>query len=35
MSSVVDECDGDELFHHGLYLDMPKWGYHVFKLETL
>jgi len=35
MSSVVDECDGDELFHHGLYLDMPKWGHHVFKLETL
>ncbi len=35
MSSVVDERDGDELFHHGLYLDMPKWGFHVFKLETL
>jgi len=35
MSTAAYERDGDELFHHGLYLDMPGWGYHVFKLETL
>jgi hypothetical protein len=35
MTSVAYERDGDELFHRGLYLDMPEWGYHVFKLETL
>ena len=26
---------GDELASRGLYLDMPPWGYHVFRLETL
>jgi hypothetical protein len=35
MSSAAYEWNGDELSHRGLYLDMPKWGYHVFKLETL
>ncbi len=35
MSSIAYERDGEELFHHGLYLDMPEWGYHVFTLETL
>jgi hypothetical protein len=35
MSSAAYERDGDELVNHGLYLDMPEWGYHVFRLETL
>jgi hypothetical protein len=34
-SSAAYERDGDELVHHGLYLDVPAWGYHVFKMETL
>jgi len=35
MSSIAYQRDGEELFHHGLYLDMREWGYHVFTLETL
>jgi hypothetical protein len=35
MSSAVYERDGDELFHRGIYIEMPVWGYHVFHLETL
>jgi Alpha amylase, catalytic domain len=35
MGSAAYERDGNELVHHGLYLDMPEWGYHVFKIETL
>ena len=32
MSTAVHERIGDELLSQGLYLDMPAWGYHVFKL---
>lgn len=32
LNPVVYERDGDELRARGLYLDMPAWGYHVFKL---
>lgn len=35
MSAAAYERDGSELISHGLYLDMPPWGYHVFRLETL
>jgi len=35
MGSAIYERDGDELVSRGLYLDMPAWGYHVFKLTTL
>jgi alpha amylase-like protein len=35
MGSALYERDGDELVSRGLYLDMPPWGYHVFKLTTL
>ena len=35
MSSAVYERDGDELVCKGLYLDMPPWGYHIFKLGWL
>lgn len=35
MGSAIYERDGDELVSRGLYLDMPPWGYHVFKLTTL
>ena len=24
--------DGDNLATHGLYLDLPPWGYHVFEV---
>jgi hypothetical protein len=33
MSAARYERDGRELFSHGLYLDMPAWGYHVFALR--
>jgi hypothetical protein len=26
---------GNELVHHGLYMDMPEWGYHVFEIEKI
>lgn len=26
------ECSGDSLVSPGLYLDLPEWGYGVFKL---
>jgi hypothetical protein len=35
MSSAAYQRNGDELIHRGLYLDMPEWGFHVFKIETL
>jgi len=35
MSPAVYERDGDELLGKGLYLDMPPWGYHVFKLSAV
>ena len=35
MSPVAYERSGDELLDHGLYLDMPEWGYHVFKVTAL
>ena len=27
--------NGDELASHGLYLDLPAWSYHVFKMESV
>jgi len=33
MSTVCYERDGDDLLSHGLYLDVPSWGYHVFDLS--
>jgi Alpha amylase, catalytic domain len=35
MSPVTPDRDGDDLISRGLYLDMPPWGYHVFKLTLL
>lgn len=35
MSPAAYERDGDELLGKGLYLDMPPWGYHLFKLTTI
>jgi len=29
------ERDGNDLAAQGLYLDMPAWGYHVFRLTVL
>jgi len=28
------ERDGDDLAGHGLYLDLPAWGHHVFEVST-
>jgi hypothetical protein len=32
MSSVTYERNGSDLVSRGLYLDMPAWGYHVFRI---
>lgn len=32
MSDARYDRDGDDLAARGLYLDMPAWGYHVFKM---
>jgi len=26
--------EGDDLTGHGLYLDLPPWGFHLFSLEA-
>ena len=35
MGEMVYERDGGDLASRGLYLDMPAWSYHVFRLEAL
>ena len=35
LSPAVYERNGDELRSRGLYLDLPPWGYHVFRLALL
>jgi hypothetical protein len=35
MGSVAYERDGDGLLARGLYLDMPAWSYHVFRLTKV
>jgi hypothetical protein len=32
MSSHLYDRNGDDLRAHGLYLDLPAWGYHVFEM---
>ena len=32
MSPAQYERDGDDLTAHGLYLDMPQWGFHLFEM---
>ena len=34
MNEIRYDRSGDELISTGLYLDMPEWGYHVFKLSV-
>jgi hypothetical protein len=34
MSTTVYERDGSDLVARGLYLDMPAWKYHVFRIRT-
>ena len=34
LSPAVYERDGDELLGRGLYLDVPAWGRHVFKVTA-
>jgi hypothetical protein len=33
MNEIRYDRAGDELISTGLYLDLPEWGYHVFKLS--
>jgi len=33
MGRACYERDGDDLLSRGLYLDVPAWGYHVFKMS--
>jgi len=35
LSLAVYDRNGDDLSIHGLYLDMPSWGYHVFEVESV
>jgi hypothetical protein len=35
MSSTSYERSGTDLVTRGLYLDMPAWGYHVFRVSVL
>jgi glycosidase len=32
LNAVTYDRDGDDMARRGLFLDMPPWGYHVFKL---
>ena len=34
MSSHVYDRDGDDLRAHGLYLDLPAWGFYVFEMTA-
>jgi hypothetical protein len=34
MSPASYDRQGDEILSQGLYLDLPAWGYHVFKLTA-
>jgi hypothetical protein len=34
LSDVVYEREGDGLAGHGLYLDLPAWGHHVFDVSA-
>ena len=34
MGSQAYDRSGDDLLSHGLYLDLPAWGYHVFELSA-
>ncbi len=33
MTSLAYERDGGELASRGMFLDLPPWGHHVFRLE--
>jgi hypothetical protein len=35
MGSLTFDRDGDDLDSHGLYLDMPAWGHHVFDVTAV
>jgi len=35
MSGISYDRDGNDLFSKGLYLDLPAWQYHIFKMENL
>ncbi len=32
LSTAHYDRDGDDLASHGLYVDLPAWGYHVFEM---
>jgi hypothetical protein len=33
LGTAVYDREGDDLTEHGLYLDLPPWGYHVFTVQ--
>jgi hypothetical protein len=35
LSQAVYERDGADVAARGLYLDLPAWGYHAFKVTPL
>jgi len=35
MSPALYDRNGDDLLAHGLYLDLPGWGYHVFEMSRV
>jgi hypothetical protein len=35
LGAVVYDREGDHLTDHGLYLDMPPWGYHLFTMQPV
>ena len=34
MSNALYERDGNDLLSHGIYLDLPPWGYHIFDVKA-
>jgi hypothetical protein len=34
MGSASFDRDGNDLISRGLYLDLPRWGYHVFEMSA-
>jgi hypothetical protein len=35
LGEAIYDRDGMDLSRHGLYLDMPPWGYHVFEVQPV
>ena len=35
LGEAVYDRDGADLSTHGLYLDLPAWGYHAFEVQPV